>query len=303
MENSERAKYHFLICCHIGGSLFSYRVTAEILSLGETYTLNIFGLIKKREAMLSQILSYLSALNLETLKENYSPEGTPISEEAKTWVANLKREVNQTFGRLSYWYSTPLHKTKELADFEHWKKSEFLTLDEVVWLTVGLEPTKTLIDCIKPYNAFGNEQEMDHVAEYMSRHKEVIKRIINPNEMRIGIDLVSLCDWIKEVHLLVHPGFVTMLESKSTSAKTIVRATKSNESPEQLDGGEKASMAKLIAAMAIDAYGYDPKARRSDIPKEIQGIADRLGLGVSHDTIRKYLKTGAELVPDDWKPE
>jgi len=49
--------------------------------------------------------------------------------------------------------------------------------------------------------------------------------------------------------------------------------------------------------MAIDAYGYDPSATRSPIPKELEGILDGLDISVSDDTIRDKLKEAMELLP------
>lgn len=70
-----------------------------------------------------------------------------------------------------------------------------------------------------------------------------------------------------------------------------------------LEGRELVSVSKLLTAIAIDAYGYDPAAKRGPIPTELQGISDKLGLGVSADTIRKYLQTGAKYLPKDWKAD
>jgi hypothetical protein len=76
------------------------------------------------------------------------------------------------------------------------------------------------------------------------------------------------------------------------------------ETPDQgrFENREKTSLSKLLVAVAIDAYGYDPTARRSPIPNEIQNIAAALGLTVSTDTIRQYLQMGARHLPRDWKP-
>lgn len=49
--------------------------------------------------------------------------------------------------------------------------------------------------------------------------------------------------------------------------------------------------------MAVDGYGYIPTASRSPLPKEIEGVLDRLGIPVSDDTIRKWLKEAAEQLP------
>lgn len=72
----------------------------------------------------------------------------------------------------------------------------------------------------------------------------------------------------------------------------------------QVENRERSTLYKLIIAMAVDGYGYDPMASRSPLPKELEGILDRMGLSVSDDTIRKKLREASELMPrdDDTKP-
>lgn len=60
---------------------------------------------------------------------------------------------------------------------------------------------------------------------------------------------------------------------------------------------ERDSMVKLIIGMAMAGYSYDPQAARSAVPAEIEGDLERLGIGLNGDTIRKYVREGAEHLP------
>lgn len=60
---------------------------------------------------------------------------------------------------------------------------------------------------------------------------------------------------------------------------------------------ERETLLKLIAGMAVDGYGYDPKASKSPVPKEIESSLSQLGISITDDTIRKWLKEAAELLP------
>jgi hypothetical protein len=64
---------------------------------------------------------------------------------------------------------------------------------------------------------------------------------------------------------------------------------------DKITPSEKKSLAKLIYAMAVDAYGYDPEDKKSPIPKEIVEIIATTDLSISEDTVRKWLKEGAKL--------
>ena len=67
------------------------------------------------------------------------------------------------------------------------------------------------------------------------------------------------------------------------------------ESVEGSDPREVRSLARLLTAIAIEEYGYQPSALRSPIPKEMESICDRQGLSVTRDTILKFLRLGANL--------
>lgn len=303
MEKSVRVKLHFMVTYKIGGSLFAAPEPVENLPLGTNYIAEITRLNKRRSELFDSIISDLSNLEPNDLTQRFSEDGTPISEEGKLWAENYRHDVDLSFRRLPIWYNSALFRTKNLADYEHWARSEFLTIDEVVWLSVGLEPSQQVIDMIEPYDRRGTKQKRDNVAVYMSRHKETIRRKFDPHGMSKNPDLEVLRDWIVSVDLKVHPGFTSMLENKLNLSSSPAHVSNLPESLKPMEDREKLSMSKLIAAMAIDGYGYDPKARRSDIPNEIQGIADRMGLEISGNTIRKYLKMGSELIPDDWEPQ
>ena len=62
-------------------------------------------------------------------------------------------------------------------------------------------------------------------------------------------------------------------------------------------------IARLFTAMAIREYGYRPDQAKSPIPKEIVDTFAALGLEVSTDTVRKYLKIGTGLLPKGWVPK
>lgn len=68
------------------------------------------------------------------------------------------------------------------------------------------------------------------------------------------------------------------------------------------DRREIDSVAQLFTAMAIDYLGYRPSDARSSIPKEIAELAASMGMTISDDTVRKYLKLGAKFIDPAWEP-
>lgn len=67
----------------------------------------------------------------------------------------------------------------------------------------------------------------------------------------------------------------------------------------QLGARERDSLLKMIIGMAVEQYGYDPRASRNDATAQIAGDLAELGISLDQDTVRKYLKEAAELLPQD----
>ena len=59
---------------------------------------------------------------------------------------------------------------------------------------------------------------------------------------------------------------------------------------------ERDTLLKLVIGMAITGYKYDPAASKSITPKEIADDLAALGMTITDDTVRKYLKQAADIV-------
>ena len=60
---------------------------------------------------------------------------------------------------------------------------------------------------------------------------------------------------------------------------------------------ERDTALKLIIGMAVKGYGYDPTAKRSDKISEIVGDLASAGISLDDDTVRKWLREAADLLP------
>ncbi|OOG53007.1 hypothetical protein [Polaromonas sp. C04] len=63
-----------------------------------------------------------------------------------------------------------------------------------------------------------------------------------------------------------------------------------------LNTRERDTLLRLLIGMAVKGYSHDPAAAKSNAPKEIADDLASLGMSVSDDTVRKYLKQAAETV-------
>ena len=105
------------------------------------------------------------------------------------------------------------------------------------------------------------------------------------------------CDWINTTHEFVTMREVLRFEKEhgiTVNDDMYDPNTHATESPKTAT-----SLLKLVIAMAIDGYGYDPEQRKSPVTKEIVEATQKAGIPLDSDTVRKYLKAGAELLPRD----
>ena len=81
-------------------------------------------------------------------------------------------------------------------------------------------------------------------------------------------------------------------------AKTILDHKVALKQQEYFFCRQREELLKLIIVMAIDGYGYRPTSLvPSNIPQEIKSDLRKLGMFISIDDVRKYLKEGTKLLP------
>ena len=59
---------------------------------------------------------------------------------------------------------------------------------------------------------------------------------------------------------------------------------------------ERNTLLKLVIGMAVKGYNYDPRATKSTTPNEIVDDLAGLGITITDDTVRKYLKQAADAL-------
>jgi hypothetical protein len=115
------------------------------------------------------------------------------------------------------------------------------------------------------------------------------KRLFNESMAQLG---KQRTDWLE---------VVDAKNVKIAALETEIEASRSQQPALKAEQGvsarERDSLLKLIIGMAVAGYVYDPNARRSDKPVEIADDLARAGVPLDVDTVRKWLREAAELLP------
>jgi len=254
---------------------------------------------------------------------DFTDRGVPRTTERQKWCSQQRDDFKARLRSLTIWQLALLDPDRTFAKYDYWSKAAFFSLDEVLWLSVGLQPLPEFIQALD--HPSQRTLPGDAVVAHMVAQRELFSRSLDPNGFDRRQTAQSVLDWANLVQHELHPGFRRMLETmvqrKAGPEVSVVPAAAPSDAmpvgaidppdaPASLKSGEKRidprerlGMAKLLVGMAIDQYGYQPNDGRGPIPKELQGILDRLGLNLSQNTIRTYLRLGASQLPKGWKQD
>ena len=294
-----------LVLCASVRPLDKWAALPDPPHLGTEFAENIDRLERRRNHLFQTIRDTLSKRDLSWFEGRYGFSGDALDEKASQEQSLWRKEAAGIVHNISPWTEAALGRKEYLADFQYWGKAQYFSLIEVTQLSLGLEPNKVFEDQIAPTSH--PPKQPNYAMDFASRRHELVIRKFDPRRLNWRVKRQGLVDWVREVELDVHPGFAEMLAklSGSTSSYKMLPETLGEAMGSKAacdEPREVGTMAKLLVAIAISEFGYDPKSRRSPIPAEIEKLADLRGVSVSKETVLKYLRMGSEYLPDDWEP-
>lgn len=189
------------------------------------------------------------------------------------------------------------------ADFAHWAKAAHWTVDEAIALSFGKEPS---VVTWKEIEKLKNETTF---AKTFTKRRDLALRAVQSKKLGDNIPPPLFINWANELNIELPNVLIDevakisgatinwqeqyaklkaeydALLAKATAAQKPESTRKSN------------NLLQAFTAIAIDAYGYNPKAEKSTAPQDIANALGKLGTVGNPKTIRSWLKEGAELLP------
>jgi hypothetical protein len=287
------------------------------------------GSLPDNREVLSRAKEYENELRAKSPEELQALVEQEQAKQANELTERVELEERQRF----------FNQPSARADFEHWSKAAHWTLEEAIALSFGKAPERVNWEKIKPYVqssrfAFEYQRRLD-LALRASRCNQLYDPVLPgiflawakrsdlpcPPELEAAVTArgVQVADWkklfdelrarydqtneqwtqmINERDAVIEHLAARLNELQQTAAG--VAPSVPQPAPEKSIGTrERESLLTLVIGMAVGGYGYDPKASRSPQPSEIAGDLARCGVSLDVDTIRKWLKEAAELLPPD----
>jgi len=204
---------------------------------------------------------------------------------------------------------------KATANFNHWSKASYWTLDEGVALVLGKEPEFVNWKNIEPFKSRSPFAKRYMRVYDLARRACVAHELQNKNSPKIFLAWArkNEFDIPHELSQLVkvRRGTPPRLEEEYTKPKqlfdqqatNLIKLQKEKDSIQEklneitkapLHESERNSLLKLVYGMAVSAYNYAPGKTRNPATGENRGsiYADlqRVDISLSSDTIRRFLK-------------
>jgi len=238
----------------------------------------------------------LASLSDLDLQHAFSSSGFPEAHYGVSVLAFLDAEVAKV--RDNVWYCSGIGNMDHEANFRHWSTMAYVTLEEATCLTLGVEPSNfsgpELLQLSRAN--FDAKSMKGKVGVFIGRRYEVLRRKFDPTSTgQVAILTVELTAWINEVDLDVPEKFRKAFLKRFELE--IVPSANGGRKSAGIDRRELTSVARLLTAIAMQQYGYQPNRQRGQAPAKLKNIADQQGLEISEDTILKVLRHGASFLP------
>lgn len=216
---------------------------------------------------------------------------------ARSWDSFQDNEIYRLQKQAPPWFAGGFGHCDRIADFVYWARQAFFSVDELTCLSIGFDPRQEIAKRIDAITAKDPHFQYQSVKFLIERH-QLLTRQFNPNGYEKRVRPADFLRWVDRMEFEVHPDFLALLRKYHGPEQ---QRSPSRPLPKQ-DRREIDTIAQLFTAMAIDQLGYNPRSARSSVPREIGELASEMGLSISDDTVRKFLKLGASFIPDDWEP-
>ena len=121
---------------------------------------------------------------------------------------------------------------------------------------------------------------------------ELMKTAIEAEEISTPGTPLEFLDWFEKIKFDVSEELRTgILEIHAPQDLNVKNKLKAELSPI-----ERETLLKLVAAMAVKGYRFDPEAKRNEATSDILNDLDHLGISLDKKTVLKWLREACSII-------
>ena len=145
--------------------------------LGENFAAKIAQILEQRAMLIATVRRQLGALVDDDLIGGFLPGGRANTEELQSKQKSWQMDARK-FGQSNDPFELAGLGNKDmLADYPHWSLSAYFTIDEVLFLSVGLEPSDDFKSTLQKTND-GRKPKAE--VAFLLRRKDILTRQFSP---------------------------------------------------------------------------------------------------------------------------
>lgn len=174
----------------------------------------------------------------------------------------------------------------------HWARSPYWDAAEGAVLAFDLDPKQTI------GRLAGTHDRPRLLAPADAAHLwELALRAIEVGALEDRAAPVKFMTWARTTGTEFHADWWDAVAPDEGHADAEAGPSTSAALPPELKTRERETLLKMVAGMAMAFYGWSPGKLRSASASEIASDLEKFGISLDPDTIRKWLRRGAELIP------
>ena len=172
-----------------------------------------------------------------------------------------------------------------------WAKAPYWSTEEGAALAYDLDPSEVIEPGITGYDGPTLKFPPDTMQFFRlaDRAQEVGDLGAKPKPF-------EFVNWARSIDYEFHPAWWNAIEDAGADSGEGRTIPPTGPPPGELGTRERDSLLKLVIGMAVEQYGYDPQKLKNTAITNIQSDLARHGLSLDTDTIRKWLRAGADLL-------
>lgn len=179
------------------------------------------------------------------------------------------------------------------ADFDFWCRMATWTIDEAVSLSLRKDPETVNWESLQPFleTQFGEQYRRIRMLALRAASAGRLNNPCVPSEF-----VAWAADWeivISGELVAAVFGFQKRCSVRHQKSQnpTLVSATDESENQKSFN-----MAVKIIGALSVAIYKFDPAKKKSDVPAEMASDLALIGFEASTKTIRKYVHLGVDML-------
>lgn len=176
-------------------------------------------------------------------------------------------------------------------DYKFWARKTYWNPVEATIISLGLKPTNKLLELADVLDSNGF-MACKLLTEYSER-LELLFAARRSGRLSEDSTPPEILAWLEKQEFSMPEGLVDA--TRRFQCDELEIPTPSSEG--SLSGRERETLLRIVAAMAVKGYRFDPEAARNPATKDIQDDLELLGIGLDQKTILKWLRESTKLIP------